>query len=105
MKRPRQRATASLPDWPGTGLDKPVTGFAGTSLGSIRLPKAALQGAINLPPGSWRVLTWGGPRGAIFGCAPVAREWSSRSTNTPLLAVPIFPSYVRQRTVFESGRG
>ncbi len=32
---------------------------------TVGLPMAALQGAINLPPGSWKVLTWGGLRGGI----------------------------------------
>ena len=32
---------------------------------TVGLPMAALQGAIKLPPGSWKVLTWGGLRGGI----------------------------------------
>lgn len=32
---------------------------------TVGLPVAALQGAIDLPPGSWKVLTWGGLRGGI----------------------------------------
>ncbi len=32
---------------------------------TVGLPAAALQGAFNLPPGSWKVLTWGGLRGGI----------------------------------------
>lgn len=32
---------------------------------TVGLPVAALQGAFRLPPGSWKVLTWGGLRGGI----------------------------------------
>lgn len=32
---------------------------------TVGLPAAALQGVLNLPPGSWKVLTWGGLRGGI----------------------------------------
>jgi CPA1 family monovalent cation:H+ antiporter len=32
---------------------------------TVGLPIAALQGVIGLPPGSWKVLTWGGLRGGI----------------------------------------
>jgi CPA1 family monovalent cation:H+ antiporter len=32
---------------------------------TVGLPVAALQGVIELPPGSWKVLTWGGLRGGI----------------------------------------
>jgi CPA1 family monovalent cation:H+ antiporter len=32
---------------------------------TVGLPMAALESAINLPPGSWKVLTWGGLRGGI----------------------------------------
>jgi CPA1 family monovalent cation:H+ antiporter len=32
---------------------------------TVGLPMAALQDAIRLPPGSWKVLTWGGLRGGI----------------------------------------
>lgn len=32
---------------------------------TVGLPMAVLEGAINLPSGSWKVLTWGGLRGGI----------------------------------------
>lgn len=45
------------------GLAVAVTLLA--SLLTVGMPMAALQGAIKLPPGSWKVLTWGGLRGGI----------------------------------------
>lgn len=40
-----------------------------------------------------------------FGGDLFARARSSRAINTPLLAVPISPSSVRQRTVLKYGGG
>jgi CPA1 family monovalent cation:H+ antiporter len=44
-------------------------------------------------------------RQASSGCELFARAQSSRPTNTPLLAAPLSPSFVRQRTAVKSGGG
>jgi CPA1 family monovalent cation:H+ antiporter len=53
----------SLHELMAAGVAVLVTLFA--RLLTVGMPVAMLQGAFNLPRGSWKVLTWGGLRGGI----------------------------------------